>query len=47
LFTIVAAGAVLSAAIIAISVSVQLGVRIPALLNPLVIRKSKAFVLQY
>lgn len=42
LFTIVAAGAVLSAAITAISVSVQLGVRLPALLNLSVIRKSKA-----
>jgi Na+-driven multidrug efflux pump len=42
LFTIVAAGAVLSAAITAISVSVQLGVRLPALLNLPLIRRAKA-----
>jgi hypothetical protein len=42
LFTIVAAGAVLNAAITAISVSVQLGVRLPALRNPPLIRKLKA-----
>ena len=42
LFAIVAGGAVLSAAITAISVSVQLGVRLPRLLNPLVVRKAKA-----
>jgi putative MATE family efflux protein len=42
LFTIVAVGAVLSAAITAISVSVQLGVRLPGLLSPRLNRKSKA-----
>jgi putative MATE family efflux protein len=42
LFTIVAVGAVLSAAITAISVSLQLGVRLPGLLSPLLNRKSKA-----
>jgi putative MATE family efflux protein len=42
LFTIVAVGAVLSAAITAISVSVQLGVRLTGLLSPLLNRKSKA-----
>jgi MATE family, multidrug efflux pump len=41
LFTIVAAGAVLNTAVTAISVSVQLGVRLPALYPPLV-RKLKA-----
>jgi hypothetical protein len=42
LFTIVPAGAVISAAITATFVSTQLGVRLPALLCPPVIRKSKA-----
>jgi putative MATE family efflux protein len=42
LFTIVAVGAVLSAAITAISVSLQLGVPLPGLLSPLLNRKSKA-----
>jgi putative MATE family efflux protein len=42
LFAIVAAGAILSAVITAISVSAQLGVRLPALLTPPVIRKTKA-----
>jgi Na+-driven multidrug efflux pump len=42
LFTIVALGAVLSAAITAISVSIQLGVRLPGLLSPLLNRKSNA-----
>jgi Na+-driven multidrug efflux pump len=42
LFAIVAAGAVLSAAITAISVSVQLGVRPPAVLSPPAIRKRRA-----
>jgi hypothetical protein len=42
LYAIVAVGAVLSAAITAISVSAQLGVRLPGLLTPLLNRKSKA-----
>ena len=42
LVTIVAAGAVLSAGITAISVSVQLGVRLPVLVSLPGTRKSKA-----